>query len=72
MYYNNVCCFVCSAEIDIGPMEDVESGLHTAVQLGQTVERLLVSFAVRVFANTRVHHMRRNAPGSRVSIILCL
>jgi len=47
-------------------MEDIESGLHAAVQFDQTVERLLVSFAVRVFDNTSVHHMRRTAPGRRV------
>lgn len=47
-------------------MEDLESGLHAAVQFGQTTERLLMPFAVRVFDITPVHHMRRIAPGRRV------
>jgi len=56
------------AELDTGSMENIASGLYATVQFGETVERLRVPFVVRVFADTRVHHMRRNAPGRRVRI----
>jgi len=60
------------AELDIGSMENIASGLYATVQFGETVERLRVSFVVRVFANTRVHHMCRNAPGRSVRMFIII
>lgn len=57
-----------NTEIDAGSMEDIESGLHAAVQFGQIIERLLVSFAVHVFDHTCVHYMCRIAPWCLVRI----
>jgi len=60
---------VCTnTEIDSGSMEDIESGLHAVVQFGKIIERLLVSFAVHVFDNTRVHYMCRITPWRLVRI----
>ena len=66
--FGGFCAFYI--EIDVESMEDITSGLYAAVQFGQTVERLFVPFAVRVFANTRVHHKRRNAPGCYVRMFI--
>lgn len=63
-------CNVWIAELDIGSMENTASGLYATVQFGETVERLRVSFVMRVFATTRVHHMCRNASGCRVRMFI--